>query len=81
MTPIAVYNLYYIEGAKRGMAKREGDAAGGSNGKKQGFSSRLLQMKFMQRKQEKRKADEDLDQVSLRFTCQMVCCQLRDVQC
>ncbi|BDA44640.1 hypothetical protein COCOBI_06-1170 [Coccomyxa sp. Obi] len=46
------------------MAKREGDDAGGSNGKNQGFSSRLLQMKFMQRKQEKRKAEEVLDQVA-----------------
>ncbi len=49
------------------MAKREGDDAAGSNGKKPGFSSRLLQMKFMQRKQEKRKAEEVLEQVSLKF--------------
>lgn len=37
---------------------------GGSTEKK-GFSSRLLQMKFMQRKQEKRKAEEVVEQVEI----------------
>ena len=44
------------------MAKMGVDNPGGSTEKK-GFSSRLLQMKFMQRKQEKRKADEVVEQV------------------
>jgi hypothetical protein len=37
--------------------QEEGDQAPSTSGRK-GFSSRLLQMKFMQRKQEKRKAPE-----------------------
>lgn len=44
------------------MAKMEEESAGGSSGKK-GFSSRLLQMKFMRRKQDKRKAEDDIEQV------------------
>lgn len=35
----------------------------GNGSEKKGFSSRLLQMKFMQRKQEKRKAEEPVEQV------------------
>ncbi|EIE25641.1 hypothetical protein COCSUDRAFT_52525 [Coccomyxa subellipsoidea C-169] len=45
------------------MAKMGVKDPGGSIEKK-GFSSRLLQMKFMQRKQEKRKAEEVFEQVA-----------------
>jgi hypothetical protein len=44
------------------MAKMGVEDPDGSTEKK-GFSSRLLQMKFMQRKQEKRKAEEIVEQV------------------